>query len=101
LEKTREIGEPVEAIPTIPGAKPPSRGIGRYSKIEREELQKHIEDLLRQGLIEPSLSPYAVAALVVPKWRPDGSIKGWRLVIDYRMLNAITVKFQFPYATNR
>jgi hypothetical protein len=96
LEQVRDIGEPVEAIPTIPGAKPPARGIGRYSKVEKEELQKHIEDLLKQGLIEPSLSPYAAAALVVPKWRPDGSIKGWRLVIDYRMLNAITVKFQFP-----
>jgi hypothetical protein len=96
LETVRKVGDPVEAIPTIPGAKPPARGIGRYTKIEKEELQKHIEDLLRQGLIEPSLSPYAAAALVVPKWRPDGTIKGWRLVIDYRMLNSITVKFQFP-----
>jgi hypothetical protein len=96
LEGIREEGEPVEAIPTIPGAKPPTRGLGRYSKVEREELQKHIDELLKQGLIEPSLSPYAAAALVVPKYKPDGSVKGWRLVIDYRMLNAITIKYQFP-----
>jgi hypothetical protein len=96
LPSIRNVGEHVEAIPTIPGAKPPARGIGRYSKVEREELQKHIDELLKQGLIEPSLSPYAAAALVVPKYRPDGSVKGWRLVIDYRMLNTITVKFQFP-----
>jgi hypothetical protein len=96
LESIRTTGEPIEAIPTIPGSRPPTRGLGRYSKVEREELQKHIDDLLKQGLIEPSLSPYAAAALVVPKYRPDGSVKGWRLVIDYRMLNAITVKYQFP-----
>jgi hypothetical protein len=96
LEGLRDTGEPVEAIPTIPGARPPTRGLGRYSKIERDELQKHIDELLKQGLIEPSLSPYAAAALVVPKYKPDGSVKGWRLVIDYRMLNAITIKYQFP-----
>jgi hypothetical protein len=36
----------------------------------------------------------------VPWWYPseirDGTIKGWRLVIDYRLGNAITVRFQYP-----
>ena len=96
LPGIRQQGEPVEAIPTIPGAKPPTRGLGRYSKYDREELDKQIATLLKQGMIEPSLSPYAAAALIVPKYNPDGSIKGWRMVIDYRLLNAITVKFQFP-----
>jgi hypothetical protein len=48
------------------------------------------------GMIEPSRSPWAASALVVPKWNPDGTIKGWRLVIDYRLVNAITVRFQYP-----
>ena len=52
--------------------------------------------MLSKGLIEPSMSPYATAALIVPKYNPDGSIKGWRMVIDYRLLNAVTVKYQFP-----
>jgi hypothetical protein len=92
----RKQGEPVEAIPTPDGAKPPARGLGRYSKQDKEELDKQIKELLAQGLIEPSLSPYAAAALIVPKYNPDGSIKGWRMVIDYRLLNAITVKYQYP-----
>ena len=96
LPGIRQHGEPIEAIPTIPGAKPPTRGLGRYSKNDKDELNKQISTLLKQGMIEPSLSPYAAAALIVPKYNPDGSIKGWRMVIDYRMLNNITVKFQFP-----
>jgi hypothetical protein len=96
LPGIRMQGEPVEAIPTPEGAKPPVRGLGRFSKQHKEELDKHIKELLANGLIEPSLSPYAAAALVVPKYNPDGTVKGWRLVIDYRLLNAITIKYQYP-----
>jgi hypothetical protein len=70
--------------------------MGRYSKQDREELDKQIEELLKNGLIEPSLSPYAAAALIVPKYNPDGTIKGWRMVVDYRLLNVITIKYQYP-----
>jgi transposase InsO family protein len=96
LPGIRDIGEPMEAIPTIPGKGPVTRGMFRYTQTEKEELQKHITTLLKDGMIEPSRSPWAASALVVPKWNPDGTIKGWRLVIDYRLVNAITVRFQYP-----
>ena len=96
LPGLRDRGAPVEAIPVQQNASPPVRGLGRYSKQDREELDKHIATLLKQGMIEPSLSPYAGAALIVPKYAPDGSVKGYRMVIHYRLLNAITIKFQFP-----
>jgi hypothetical protein len=96
LPGIREVGEPMEAIPTQPGMGPVTRGMFRYTQTEKEELQKHVTTLLKDGMIEPSRSPWAASALVVPKWKPDGTVKGWRLVIDYRLVNAITVRFQYP-----
>ena len=63
----------------------------RLNPEKREILRKEVNDLLSQGLIEPSLSPYASPCLLVPK--PDGSK---RLVVDYRKLNAITKADAYP-----
>ena len=50
-----------------------------------------MKDLLAQGFIRPSASPYGAPILFVPK--KDGR---WRMCIDYRALNKQTVKDQFP-----
>jgi hypothetical protein len=42
----------------------------------------HVEDLLRQGIIRPSKSPYASPAFLVPK--SDGT---YRMVVDFRKVN--------------
>jgi hypothetical protein len=68
----------------------------RYTQTEKEGPHKHVTTLLKDGMIDPSISPWAASALVVPKWNPDGTIKGWRLVIDYMLVNAITFRFQYP-----
>ena len=49
-----------------------------------------MKDLLAQGFIRPSASPYGVPLMFVPK--KDGR---WRMCIDYRALNKQTVKDQF------
>ena len=81
----------VHEIRTEEGAKPPSRPPYRLSPSEQDEMEEQVKDLLAQGFIRPSASPYGAPILFVPK--KDGR---WRMCIDYRVLNKQTVKDQFP-----
>jgi transposase InsO family protein len=81
----------VEVIPIVPGSKPPYRKQYRTTPAERAEVVKRVRELLDKNMIEPSKSPYSAPLLFVRK--KDGSL---RLVLDYRALNAITVKNRYP-----
>jgi hypothetical protein len=63
----------------------------RYSPTLKDELERQVNDTLQAGLIQPSTSPFSSHVLLVKK--NDGS---WRFCIDYRGLNAMTVKGKFP-----
>jgi hypothetical protein len=76
-----------EVIPIMLGAKIPNKPLYRYSPIEQQEIERQVQVMLEQKLVEPSTSPYGAPVLLVKK--PDGS---WRFCVDYRALNAITVK---------
>ncbi|CAF3264353.1 unnamed protein product [Rotaria sp. Silwood2] len=71
---------------------PPPTSKPYYSTpIKQEEMYRITQELLHFELIRPSYSPYAAPALLVAK--QDGS---WRMVVDYKKLNNITIKDNHP-----
>jgi hypothetical protein len=61
------------------------------SREEMAELKIQLNDLLDKGFIRPSSSPWGCLALFVSK-----KDKGLRLCVDYRPLNAVTIKNKYP-----
>lgn len=68
----------------------------RYPKIHEEEIERQIKDMLDQKIIKDSNSPYNSPLWIVPKKIDNSNIKKWRIVIDYRKLNEITIDDKFP-----
>ncbi|GJR26117.1 putative reverse transcriptase domain-containing protein [Tanacetum coccineum] len=83
---------PVEfQIDLIPGAAPVARAPYRLAPSEMKELSEQLQELSNKGFIRPSSSPWGAPVLFVKK--KDGS---FRMCIDYRELNKLTVKNRYP-----
>jgi len=78
-------------IQLLPGAPPVNVRPYKYSPAQKDEIEKQLAEMLRNGIIKPSQSPYASPVLLVKK--KDGT---WRFCVDYRHLNAQTVKNKHP-----
>ncbi|XP_048570454.1 uncharacterized protein LOC125551359 [Triticum urartu] len=78
-------------IPLIPRAQLVNIRPYRHKPEHKTEIEKQVEELLRSGVIQRSTSPFSSPVILVKK--KDGT---WRLCIDYRQLNALTVIAKFP-----
>ncbi|KAJ0806053.1 putative nucleotidyltransferase, Ribonuclease H [Helianthus annuus] len=78
-------------IELAPGAAPIARVPYRLAPSELEELSTQLQELLEKGFIRPSSSPWGAPVLFAKK--KDGT---FRMCIDYRELNKVTVKNRYP-----
>nr|GEW59485.1 hypothetical protein [Tanacetum cinerariifolium] len=79
-------------IDLIPGAAPVVRAPYRLAPSEMKELSEQLQELSEKGFIRPSSSSRGAPILFVKK--KDGS---FRMCIDYRELNKLTVKNRYPF----
>ncbi|GJS02544.1 putative reverse transcriptase domain-containing protein [Tanacetum coccineum] len=78
-------------IDLIPGAAPIARTPYQLAPSEMKELSNQLKEISDKGFIRPSSSPWGAPVLFVKK--KDGS---FRMCIDYRELNKLTVKNRYP-----
>ena len=90
-EKLPEHQDWDHEIPIKEGKKPTYGPIYALSETELKALREYLDENLKKGFIRPSTSPAGYPILFVPK--KDGKLQ---LCVDYRQLNAITVKNQYP-----
>ena len=79
------------AIVLKEGANIPNLRPYRYPHYQKNEIERLVDDMLRSGIIRPSVSPYSSPIILVKK-----KDSGWRFCVDYRALNKITVPDKFP-----
>ncbi|GJT26640.1 putative reverse transcriptase domain-containing protein [Tanacetum coccineum] len=88
LPPTRQVEFQIDLIP---GAAPVAQAPYRLAPSEMKELSEQLKELSDKGFIRPSSSPWGAPVLFVKK--KDGS---FRMCIDYRELNKLTVKNRYP-----
>ena len=87
LGRTKEVYHNIDTGNVKPCKQPPRR----LPYHQRPEVEQHIENMLKTGVISPSSSPWCSPVVLVKK--KDGST---RFCVDYRKLNSVTSKDAYP-----
>lgn len=78
-------------IPLVPSAQPFRLRPYRFNPAQQDEIEKQISEMLDKGWIQLSSSPFSSPILLVKKKTGDR-----RLCVDFRRLNALTIKNKYP-----
>ncbi|GJR15742.1 putative reverse transcriptase domain-containing protein [Tanacetum coccineum] len=88
LPPTRQVEFQIDLVP---GAAPVAQAPYRLTPSEMKELSEQLKELSDKGFIRPSSSPWGAPVLFVKK-----KDRSFRMCIDYRELNKLTVKNRYP-----
>ena len=75
----------------VPGASFPNKAAHRITPKESGELNRQVHEDLQKGLIQESLSPCVVLAILAPKKNGE-----WRMCTYSYAINKIIIKYIFP-----
>lgn len=89
-DKLSATSSTTHKIPVSSECQPIYQRSYRLPESMKEEIHKQVDDMIKNDIIEPSESPWNFPLLVVPKKSNDGE-KKWRVVVDFRRLNDVTL----------
>jgi len=109
-EQQTELLEVLDAFPDVPGFideiehsitvsddfKPKRLHAYRVPEKLKPEVDRQIQAMLETGIIRPSLSPMAMASLLVCVLKGKNGCDGVRLAFDYRYVNRFTRNDAYP-----
>jgi len=70
----------------------------KYPQAYDNEVELQIKEMIQKGIVPESDSPYCLPICIVPKKSDDSGKTKFRIVIDYRKLNEITIDDKYPIA---
>lgn len=68
----------------------------RIPQVHQQEVKMQMDKMLQQNIIRSSMSPWSSPIWVVPKKLDSSGKQKWRVVIDYRKLNDVTIGDSYP-----